>query len=151
MTYKIILTDWQTHQADLSNIRTAVFIQEQKVPEADEWDEFDKQAIHFLVQNDNNEFIGCARLLIEKQQQNAVFHIGRVAIVKSFRNQGIGHSLMRFIVDYCHSSAAQRRIYLHAQIERRHFYTTLGFIAEGNEFMDAGIPHISMYLTSASL
>ncbi len=147
MASNIILTDWQTHQTDLIKIRTDVFIREQQVPEADEWDTFDASATHFLVCTDNNIAIGCARLLTEPRPQgDAVYHIGRVALLKPFRNQGIGHQLIRTILDYCQQQAPQREVYLHAQTARRTFYQYLGFTARGTEFMDAGIPHISMWL-----
>lgn len=148
MSYKIMLTHWQTHSADLIKIRTAVFMQEQHVSAADEWDGLDEQAIHFLILSTNNDPIGCARLLCETSDANALWHIGRVAILKPFRGQGIGHHLMQYIIAYCKRTAPENSIYLHAQTERRQFYEKLNFISEGDEFMDAGIPHISMYLAS---
>lgn len=144
----IILTNWQTHSANLINIRTEVFMQEQYVSAADEWDGLDEHAIHFLVFSAQSEAIGCARLLCEAAGENRLYHIGRVAILKDFRNQGVGRQLMQFVITYCKQTAPENCIYLHAQTERRQFYERLGFIAEGDEFMDAGIPHISMYLTS---
>ncbi len=148
MLHSITPTSWQLHHADLIKIRTEVFMQEQHVSATDEWDELDEQAIHFLVLSATGVRIGCARLLYETFGENNLFHIGRVAILKPFRNQGIGYQLMQFVIAYCKKTTPENTIYLHAQTERRHFYETLGFIAEGNEFMDAGIPHISMYLAA---
>jgi predicted GNAT family N-acyltransferase len=139
-------TSWQQHQADLIKIRTDVFMLEQHVSAADEWDGLDEHAIHFIVQSPTGLVVGCARLLSESSSGDNFYHIGRVAILKSFRNQGIGHQLMKFVIAYCRHISLHNIIYLHAQIERRHFYETLGFIAEGDEFMDAGIPHICMRL-----
>ncbi len=147
MSTRIITTDWQTHSAELSEIRTRVFIEEQAVPEKDEWDEHDPNAVHFLVLTENNTAIGCARLLTERPADDQlIYHIGRVAILEPFRNRGLGHHLMIFILAYCRTQTSTRGIYLHAQITRRRFYETLGFIAQGEEFMDAGIPHIEMWL-----
>lgn len=150
MLHTITSTSWQLHHADLIKIRTEVFMQEQHVSAADEWDGLDEQAIHFLALSTYGEAIGCARLLTETAHDNSaknpLYHIGRVAILKSFRNQGIGHQLMQTLIAYCKKTAPGNSIYLHAQTERRHFYETLGFIAEGDEFMDAGIPHISMHI-----
>lgn len=140
----IIITDWKTHANELSHIRREVFLKEQQVPVEDEWDGKDETAIHFLVQNASNA-IGSARLLIDELNQQQHFHIGRVAVLKPFRAQGIGQQLMEFILTYC-AKAAPYQIYLHAQTERRTFYERLGFVAQGDVFMDAGIPHISMFL-----
>lgn len=148
MSHTFMLANWQTHSADLVKIRTEVFMQEQQVSAADEWDGLDEHAVHFFVLSATSEPVGCARLLSEKSADITLYHIGRVAILKPFRNQGIGHQLMQFIIAYCKQTAPENSIYLHAQTERRTFYETLGFIAEGDEFMDAGIPHISMYLAS---
>lgn len=142
----ILITNWQTHSADLIKVRTEVFMQEQQVSAADEWDGLDEQAIHFLALTANGDAIGCARLLHETSGEKNLFHIGRVAILKPFRNQGIGYQLMQFVIAHCKKNAPENDIYLHAQTARRHFYETLGFIGEGNEFIDAGIPHISMHL-----
>ncbi|WP_062065559.1 GNAT family N-acetyltransferase [Cellvibrio sp. OA-2007] len=147
MVQNIILTNWQIHSADLINIRTEVFIQEQQVSAADEWDGLDEQALHFLALSAQGEAIGCARLLPEIAAHKSLYHIGRVAILKPFRNQGIGHQLMQYVIAYCKKAAPENTIYLHAQTERRQFYETLGFAAEGDEFIDAGILHISMHLT----
>jgi hypothetical protein len=146
MSRTIHSVNWQDHQADLMNIRTEVFMQEQHVSAADEWDELDGTAQHFLVLSATGEALGCARLLREESNGQCFRHIGRVAIRKPFRNLGLGRELMCFIIGFCKKNAPGSKIYLHAQIDRRHFYEALGFVAEGNVFMDAGIPHISMYL-----
>lgn len=142
----IIKTDWQTHSRELSQIRQQVFIVEQQVPVEDEWDALDEAAIHFLVIQ-GGQAIGCARLLIEEIHHQPHFHIGRVALLKPFRNQGHGQALMKFVLAYC-TAHAPHSIYLHAQVDRQAFYERLGFVAQGNIFMDAGIPHITMYWQS---
>lgn len=139
----IIITNWQTHAQHLAQIRQQVFVQEQQVSAEEEWDGLDNTAIHFLVQ-DEHQPLGCARLLIDELNHQKHFHIGRVAVLKPFRASGIGRQLMEFILDYCIKTAPYP-IYLHAQIERRAFYERLGFTPRGHEFMDAGIPHITMH------
>jgi predicted GNAT family N-acyltransferase len=141
--HKIIVTNWPTHSHELAHIRTEVFIKEQQVPLQDEWDGKDETATHFLVQSDT-QAIGCARLLVDELNQIQHFHIGRVAMLRPFRAQGIGQQLMNFILAHC-AKTAPYPIYLHAQINRQAFYEHLGFISQGPEFLDAGIPHISMF------
>lgn len=150
----IQVADWQQYQQALADIRTQVFVQEQCVSAADEWDGLDESATHFIVRLESGEIVGCARLLTEHlltnqgATQTQVFHIGRVAILKPFRGQGFGFALMRFIIQYCQQLAPINPIYLHAQCERQAFYEALGFAAHGEVFMDAGIPHISMWYTA---
>jgi predicted GNAT family N-acyltransferase len=138
---------WQMDQQALSMIRRKVFIEEQQVDVADEWDDKDETAIHFLVETAKQNAIACARLLIESD----LYHIGRVAVLKEYRHQRIGRQLMQFIVDWCRQQNPEYKIYLHAQTSRIQFYKYLGFQACGDVFMDAGIEHIEMWYQSNSV
>jgi predicted GNAT family N-acyltransferase len=153
LEFTILPVNWQEQREALQHIRTRVFIEEQQVPEEDEWDGLDENAQHFLVKLPDNQSIATARVLTEKDQNgNPRYHIGRVAVMNNYRNHGIGHHLMCRVVDWCQQGnqdkepepAAQAEIYLHAQISRVHFYEQLKFVTEGSEFIDAGIPHITM-------
>lgn len=144
MNYHIRSTDWKTDCIALQIIREKVFIQEQNVSLADEWDDKDESATHFLASLENSEAIACARVL----QENNLFHIGRVAVLAEYRNQTIGRQLMQFILNWCEQENPKFKIYLHAQISRITFYEYLGFVAEGDLFMDAGIEHVEMWYKS---
>lgn len=141
--YQIIQTDWQTHAAELTAIRTQVFIEEQHVPVTDEWDGQDPNALHFLLLEEDKP-IGCARILVEPDHPFGQFHIGRVSLLRPYRGQGLGHSLVRHLVEFCEQQDPTQTIFLHAQAARQNFYGILGFVAQGDEFMDAGIAHITM-------
>lgn len=129
---------WQTHKAELRVIRETVFMQEQSVPEALEWDGLDAEASHFLATIDGLP-VGTARLLSDG-------HIGRMAVLADWRKQGIGSALLSHAIE-----AARRQglpsVFLDAQIHALTFYELQGFIAEGEVFMDAGIPHRHMSLS----
>jgi predicted GNAT family N-acyltransferase len=143
---RLKITNWQSDQITLEQLRREVFIQEQGVSESDELDGLDETAIHFLLFDNHQQAIGCARLLLEQSGEQTLFHIGRVAISKAFRGHGLGQVLMRGTMAHCQQLNPNAALYLHAQTERRRFYENLGFVAEGEEFMDAGIPHIAMHL-----
>jgi predicted GNAT family N-acyltransferase len=131
------IADWETNQGTLKNIRKKVFIDEQKVPESMEWDEFDSVATHYITRLDN-EVIACARLKPDGQ-------IGRMAVLRDFRNRGIGSRLLKFVL----INAEQKKypdVYLHAQIKALKFYQRHGFKEEGEVFDEAGIPHQMMRL-----
>ena len=120
-------------------IRRAVFVEEQNVPLALEMDEYDATAVHFLLQDDAGTPLATARLL----DKNGAAKIGRVAVLKSVRGQGMGLVLMRAVLD-----EARRRGFAEAILDSQTyaipFYERLGFSAEGDEFDDAGIPHFRM-------
>ncbi|MET0355410.1 MAG: GNAT family N-acetyltransferase [Cellvibrio sp.] len=141
MAYTITITNWQAHREPLRRIRDQVFIQEQQVPVADEWDDKDDTAIHFLANNAEGDPIGCARLLVEE----SALHIGRVAVLADYRQQGVGRQLMQYVLAWCKQKNPAFNVYLHAQTSRKTFYEHLGFAAQGDIFMEAGIAHIEMW------
>lgn len=145
MKYTTHQTSWSEQQHTLARLRETVFVHEQHVPAEEEWDGKDDAAIHFLARLDDETAIGCARLLIEPHDDEAVCHVGRVAILSQYRRQGIGQQLMKTVIAYCTEHYPDSNIYLHAQLDKRNFYSDLGFVASGDVFMDAGIPHIEMW------
>ena len=134
--FRILLTDWTHEQARLSHVRRAVFIDEQGVPEALEWDADDAGAVQLLAVDDQGEAIGCARLLPDG-------HIGRMAVVPAWRGRGVGRALLAAALD-----AARARGHVLAQISAQthaaDFYVRAGFVALGDEYEEAGIPHVTM-------
>ncbi|MFW6094615.1 MAG: GNAT family N-acetyltransferase [Pseudomonadota bacterium] len=127
---------WESHRESLRAVREAVFIREQNVPRALEWDGADATATHFLATDDAGRAIGCARLLPGGQ-------IGRMAVLLEFRGRGLGRRLLDAAV-----AAAQHqgltRVFLHAQVSAAGFYRKAGFVPVGDEYIEAGIPHRTM-------
>lgn len=136
----IRIADWASDSDSLSQIRQAVFIDEQKVPEELEWDEHDNTSTHFLVTL-NNKAVASARLKADGQ-------IGRMAVLKKYRNQGIGSRLLQYVLQYA-ASHKLAPLYLHAQLDAVPFYEKQGFIARGEVFYEADIPHRAMLKISA--
>lgn len=132
---EIRIAHWQEDQSLLRPIRQQVFIQEQSVPEALEWDEEDHEATHFLLLADQQP-IGTARLT-----PNGV--IGRVAILPQWRGQHLGATLMRAVIGEAERQGLHPQR-LAAQTRVVYFYQRLGFRVISPPFMDAGIPHVDM-------
>ena len=72
-------------------IRRVVFVQEQNVPEDEEWDGLDGAAIHLLARDDQGAAVGTARILLA----DGTGKIGRVAVLKPVRGTGAGAALIR--------------------------------------------------------
>lgn len=134
---KIIETSWKDHEAQLHAVRKAVFIDEQGVPENEEWDEQDSQAYHWLAYV-GDQPVGTVRMLRDG-------HIGRMAVLKSHRSQGIGKALLARVIRHA-KMQNRRQVWLHSQLHAMGFYESFGFAASGPEFQDAGIPHRTMRL-----
>lgn len=142
---------WTAQSSTLSHIRRRVFIEEQGVAESEEWDGLDESARHFLAFAPSGEAAGTARVLVKRSSGGcpaASYHIGRVAVLPSWRRRGLGRALMREVISWCREDASPQCAYIHlnAQRDRLEFYQQLGFRAQGELFMDAGIPHRAMIL-----
>jgi predicted GNAT family N-acyltransferase len=140
MNISIQITHWDEAKSQVMPIRHEVFIKEQEVPEELEWDEFDHDALHAIVKKDQ-EVIGTARLIIDK----ANARIGRMAIQKEYRDQGIGQKLLSILIQIAKEKGAQECI-LHAQTHAIAFYAKADFEPNGPIFDEAGIPHVEMRL-----
>jgi predicted GNAT family N-acyltransferase len=138
MEIHVVPVDWSSHQSQLNEVRDAVFVQEQGVPQELEWDGLDAEAKHFLAINEAGQALGCARLLDTGQ-------IGRMAVVASQRRGGIGRRLLDAAIDKARQDGHDE-VFVHAQSEVVRFYREAGFLPEGEEFMEADIPHIAMRL-----
>lgn len=123
-------------------IRMDVFVGEQGISLAEEFDDFDGDAVH-LVATDGDEFVGTARLIIEKYTGK----IGRVCVVKSHRGTGLGAKLVKAGLEIFIDRPDITRAYLSAQVNAIGFYEKLGFRAYGEAYDDAGIPHRDMEKT----
>lgn len=121
-------------------IRLLVFVHEQRVPVSEEVDVWDASAIHFLARL-NGKAVGTARLV---QLDDGTAKIGRVAVLKPYRQQGVGSALMTAVI--AHAKSMCHRLILDAQVTAQGFYQRWGFKTTGSEFMDAGIPHVRMVL-----
>lgn len=122
-------------------LRRVVFIEEQGVCEADEVDDQDEAAIHLLARQDGVA-VGSARLLIKGDQGK----IGRVCVLAPARGMGIGAALIRAAVARFRQMPGIASVKLGAQTHALGFYASLGFGAEGPEYLDAGILHRDMVL-----
>ncbi len=119
-------------------LRLEVFVEEQNVPPDIELDAADAHATHIIAIS-NGMAVGCARVLFSAQEA----HIGRFAVKRSHRNQGIGREVYRFVVAYCRERSCTD-IWLNAQLSAVGFYEKLGFQPQGDVFTEAGIAHVKM-------
>ncbi len=135
--FSLIETDMAHRGAELRMIRRAVFIVEQGVPEALEWDAHDAVSAHWLAVLADGSPVGCARLLPDG-------HIGRMAVLPAWRRQGIGRALLDAALTRARSHG-MHRVQLSAQTHATGFYLRAGFIPVGEVYEEAGIPHIAMH------
>ena len=137
--FTVRAVNWHANERELRVIRKKVFVEEQQVPEELEWDDEDERSYHVLLFAPDGTPIGTGRLLRDGR-------IGRMAVLKEWRGRGAGSALMVFLLSLARRMGIDE-VTLHAQTHAAGFYAKHGFRAEGEAFMEAGIPHVLMSRT----
>ncbi len=145
---QLLLCQFADEASALREVRGRVFIDEQQVPEEEEWDDRDPHCIHALLRCDG-EAIACGRLDLQPGAPEQG-KIGRVAVLASWRKLGLGVQIMTALEAEARRSGLQAT-WLNAQVSALGFYEGLGYRGEGERFVEAGIEHLTMRksLTSA--
>lgn len=130
--------DWKHDEAAIAEVRRKVFIEEQGVPDALEWESIDPACHWFGAVSPTWQVIGIVRLTDAAK-------IGRMAVMPYWRRRGVGRALLDAALNGA-LALGFGQVQLSAQIHAIPFYARRGFVAEGPEYMDAGIPHRTMTL-----
>lgn len=117
---KQITSDAELVQAQA--IRRQVFVEEQGIPAALEYDGADPSAIH-VVAYQGECAVATGRLLLEA---DGLGILGRIAVVANARGQGIGGQVVRQL-EQCAVTAGVQRLILHPHAYLEKFYTDLGY------------------------
>ncbi|AUZ28560.1 GNAT family N-acetyltransferase [Bacillus cabrialesii] len=139
MNIKRITTETDLHVA--KDIRKTVFIEEQQVPESDEFDQFDtinEQCQHVLVYHKNLP-VGTGRVRIIDQTGK----LERICILKPYRKFGLGKVIINGLENIMKEKGISA-FKLHGQTQAAGFYKKLGYQITSQEFMEDGIPHVLM-------
>lgn len=134
--------DWEEDRDGIKAVRQKVFVEEQSVPEALEWDGLDEAALQLLAINAEDAPIGTVRLRLLDQYGQ----IGRMAVLEKWRGKGIGSALLKEALRLAEEEELSS-VFVHAQTRLISFYDSFGFIPAGPEFTEAGIPHQKMIKT----
>ena len=132
---RIEVLPWEDARAHAAPIRFTVFVEEQGVPRQMELDEHDPLCLHAVAFEDETA-VGTGRLLPDG-------HIGRMAVLKNWRGRGIGGRILGKLMESARARGDDA-IVLSAQVHAVAFYRAHGFVEEGGEYLDAGIPHQDM-------
>ncbi|WP_144634948.1 GNAT family N-acetyltransferase [Bordetella genomosp. 13] len=135
---RMVVDAWERLRDDASVVRHAVFVVEQSVPVEIEMDDQDAVSVHAVAYDAEGRPVATGRLLPDG-------HIGRMAVMARTRGAGVGGQVLRALIERARAQG-HAEVALNAQTHARAFYEGHGFVAEGDEFVEAGIPHVSMRL-----
>jgi len=141
---RVVTGPWSSLQALAQPVRMQVFVQEQGIATELEWDEWDARSLHAVALAESGSAIATGRLLPpEFDEDHTVGHIGRMAVLGEARRQGVGGMILATLLKAA-PTLGFSQIVLHAQSYVVPFYAGHGFMVEGAEFIEAGIPHRTM-------
>lgn len=125
---------------DALAVRETVFVEEQGVPADIEVDDHEEEATHFVAY-DGDEPVGAARL---RGLDERTGKVERVAVLAACRDRGVGTALMERL-EAVASQRGLETLTMHSQISAEPFYERFGYERVGEEFEEAGIPHVEMH------
>lgn len=149
----VFVADTKAKRDDALAVRQRVFVDEQGVDESIEYDGYDDPdapATHFVAYN-GEDVVGAARIrpvtgkgdAPSRSDDPKTAKVERVAVAADSRGEGWGRQIMESVESWGRE-AGYTRFVLNAQTHVREFYERLGYKAHGEEFEEAGIPHIAM-------
>ncbi len=132
---------WDELGQPARTLRTAVFVEEQRIPMEIELDDADATAVHAVAFNRIGQVVATGRLL---RAAPGVGKIGRMAVHRVLRGGSLGRRVLEALMDAARARG-DREVVLHAQQSAEGFYTRLGFHPRGERFIEAGIAHLEMF------
>lgn len=121
-------------------LRLAVFVEEQQVPKSLELDGHDPECTHFITLSPEHAPIATLRL---RALDERTLKLERMAVDSAYRGQHYGKKLVTEAERFAKQNGI-REIHLSAQVPALRFYAQLGYVPEGSEYEEAGIPHQRM-------
>lgn len=123
---------------DVLRLRAAVFVVEQDCPYLDpDGADLDPTTRHLWIEGSTGEPVATARVI----EEGGAWRVGRVVTRADARRSGLAARLVEHAL-----ATTGRPVVLSAQSHLAGWYADLGFVVDGPEFLEDGIPHIPMRL-----
>ncbi len=131
-------------------LRQQVFVVEQDCPYLDA-DGKDYNCLHVLGKDIKDQVIAHTRIVPPGISYEKYSSIGRVVISEAIRGSGIGKSLMLYSMQLTYEKYPLLPIKISAQVYLTKFYENLGFVVDGEAYLEDDIPHIAMIVPSKKI
>ncbi|MBC6426725.1 MAG: GNAT family N-acetyltransferase [Ekhidna sp.] len=142
MTYRVIKARTEAEKKKSFAIREEVFVKEQKVDAKDEFDDFEKEAHHFVALDKNNVPVGSARWRFTDKG----IKLERFTVKKQLRRKGLGSDILKTVLeDIVQNAETGTCLYMHSQLDAVPLYAKFGFQKKGRQFEECGIMHYMMW------
>ncbi len=128
----------------LMQLRSEVFVVEQDCVYND-LDGDDKVAMHLLIKDENGNVVAYARML-DKGTRFEQASIGRLVVKKEVRFNSLARRVMAEAKEWMTNNWSVNLIHISAQKYLKGFYSSLGYVAVSDTYLEDGIPHLGMDL-----
>jgi len=128
---------------EILKLRSAIFVLEQQCLYQD-MDDKDKHCHHLMIFEDNQ--LAAYTRLVPAGVSFSEISIGRVITNPAYRGRGLARKLMQQSIEACYDLFGKQPIRIGAQLYLKDFYSSLGFIQQGEMYLEDDIPHIEMLL-----
>jgi ElaA protein len=126
---------------EVLQLRAEVFVVEQDCPYQD-IDDKDMESYHVLGYSAT--YIAAYTRIVKPGISYPEIAIGRVVVSPKNRGERLGRQVMERSIDYIELELKKQPIRLSAQSHLQKFYSDLGFVCTGKEYLEDGIPHVEM-------
>ncbi len=126
-------------------LRQEVFVVEQDCVYLDT-DYKDQKSWHLMGNDDQGNLLAYVRIIPKGENYEKYVAIGRVATAQLSRGTGLGKQIMEIAIEWIKNHLGSQSIKISAQCYLTRFYESFGFRVSGDEYLEDGIPHISMIL-----
>jgi len=130
---------------NIFKLRSEIFVVEQDCVYLD-IDGKDHKAIHIIASMED-KIIAYARIFKSGDYFDTA-SIGRVAVDMDYRKYGYGHVLIEESIKAINNIFGEKEIKISAQKHLTKFYSKHGFVQVGEEYLEDGIPHVGMIISS---
>jgi len=131
----------------LLSLRSEIFVVEQNCVYND-LDGKDDKSYHVMIME--GEQIVAYERIVKAGFSYKETSLGRVVVAKEFRGKGIARTLLLAGIDFIKNELKEDMIRISAQTYLLDFYSSLGFKATSEEYLEDGIPHVEMVRHSQS-
>lgn len=127
---------------EIARARTEIFLLEQRII-CQDFDRVDYESLHCFLEED-----GRVAAYLRAYRTDGVIKIGRV--LSNPHGIGLGTRLMRESLPAIRKYFEGGAVILHAQTRAKGFYEKLGFTVTSDEYLEEGVPHVTMFLAPES-
>ena len=120
-----------------------VFVMGREIPLEEEFDSEDKDGTVYVVVYDGDKPVATGRY---KQIDAETIRPGRIAVLKDYRKQGLGESVVKALEDLGKERGCTKSV-IHGELTAAEFYEKLGYTRDSDVYLEDDVPCVTLKKT----